>query len=50
MIITFNQAYEKYFKGLIGINKLREFVKTGKIPVVDIPSAKTYFDSDEIEI
>lgn len=49
MILTFNEAYEQYFRGIIGISKLRELIKQNKIPVVDIPSKRTFFDSEEIE-
>jgi hypothetical protein len=49
MILTFKQTHEKYFKGIIGIGKLRELVRTKQIPTLNIQSKKTYFNSDTVE-
>lgn len=49
MTLTFNQVHEKYFKGLIGISKLRNMVRQGQIPTVNISGRNIFFDSDTIE-
>ena len=49
MVMKFNEAYEKYFKGKFGISKVRELIRSGQLPIVKIPSRHYYFDSDAVE-
>lgn len=49
MTLTLIQAYEKYFKSIMSISKLRSIVRQKLIPTVNIPGRLTYFNKETLE-